>query len=225
MKLVLAYPVKPLHINQPFGANPAYYARFHDIYGKPEHGHMGIDFQAYHGQPVYAACDGMAFYSVDEHGGDGITIQTAPFDYQGGSARFNIINWHLCSANDPKFKPLTPTDGKLYPVKRGQLIGYADNTGAPFESSGDHLHFGLVPLAGNGNAINAANGFNGCINPVPYFDGSFAADPVGDPTLAQIAQDVDQVSHAIQNNPTPQVQGLAAQALALIQKMVARFFG
>lgn len=176
MKLELFYPVKPLHINQGFGANPEYYARFLDRFGKPEKGHMGIDFEAAHGTPVYSACDGIAHYETDAHGGDGIVVHTNPFDYQNGQATFNVIYWHLCSKDDPKLRPLIPTDGTQVQVSVGQLLGYADNTGAPFESSGDHLHFGLVPFDPKGNAIEAANGFNGCIDPTPYFVGYFAQD-------------------------------------------------
>lgn len=33
MKLQLTYPVKPLHLNQGFGANTDYYYKFHDLLG------------------------------------------------------------------------------------------------------------------------------------------------------------------------------------------------
>ncbi len=167
----LYYPTKPSIINQPFGGNPEYYARFIDEYGQPEKGHMGIDFVAPHGTPLYATCDGMAFYVQDSHGGDGIYIWTE----QEGQ-RFWVIHWHLCSKDDSQFKPLIPLDGSQVAVKAGDLIGYTDNTGAPFESSGDHLHFGLVPLNDNNIKLYPSNGFGGCIDPTPYFNGFFAAD-------------------------------------------------
>ncbi len=172
IKPFLFYPTKPSVINQSFGGNPEYYARFLDQYGQPLKGHMGIDFKAGHATPLYAACDGIAFYMEDSHGGAGIYITTT----QGGQL-YNVVNWHLCTKDDPKFKPVIPTDGVSHVgVKAGDLIGYTDNSGAPFESSGDHLHFGLVPLNSNGIKLDPSNGYDGCIDPTPYFNGYFAKD-------------------------------------------------
>lgn len=170
MKLELFRPVDPYHVNQGFAANPGYYARFHDALGKPEKGHMGIDLMAAHGQPVYAAVDGQARYVKDEHGGEGVYIFTGPYDYQGGTCWFNIINWHLVGDTDPNFPK--PFDSQS--VKAGDLIGYADNTGAPFESSGDHLHLGLQPVDSRGKPILIDNGFGGCIDPAPYLNQYYA---------------------------------------------------
>lgn len=173
MKLSLYYPIKPLHINQPFGANPDYYARFKDASGNPEKGHMGIDFMAVHGQPVYAPIDGIALFIKDEHGGEGIHIITDPLDYSGGTCWFDVILWHLIGDTDPT-KPMPIKDGDR--VSAGDLIGYADNTGAPFESSGDHLHLGLLPVDSNRRPIAPNNGFGGCLDPQPYLNGLFAVD-------------------------------------------------
>jgi murein DD-endopeptidase MepM/ murein hydrolase activator NlpD len=170
--LHLKDPVKPAIINQGFGNDPAYYARFKDQFGNPEKGHMGIDFRAAHGTPVYASCDGQAYFGRDEHGGEGIYIRTGLLDYNGQPAHFNVIHWHLCGDTDPHYASPIPLDGNMYPVETGDLIGYADNTGAPYESTGDHLHFGLLPLDQYNTIIDQKNGFNGCIDPMPYFDGS-----------------------------------------------------
>lgn len=176
-KLSLYYPVSPYHLNQGFGENPGYYARFHDEFGNPEKGHNGNDLMAFHGQPVYAATDGQAQFAQDAHGGEGIYITTDDsYDYKGAQVRFRIINWHLIGNTDPKYPSPIPLDGKQYPVKAGDLIGYADNTGAPFESSGDHLHLGLIPLNASLNALEPANGFNGCVDAQPFFNGSYAKD-------------------------------------------------
>jgi len=80
-----------MSVNQQFGANPDYYAKLIDAYGNPEKGHMGVDFFAPHATPLYAPCDGEAWYAQDEHGGDGIYIRTGPFDYNEGQVWFNII--------------------------------------------------------------------------------------------------------------------------------------
>lgn len=175
-ELRLYFPVKPFQIVQVYGASPEYYARFHDRFGNPETGHMGVDLRAAHGTPVYASIDGMAHFERDEHGGEGMVIRTAPRAYKGSMATFNVIHWHLIGDTEFKYPSPIPTDGKEYSVKIGDLIGYADNTGAPFESSGDHLHLGLVPFDMAGNAIEARNGKNGCIDPTTYFTGTYAVD-------------------------------------------------
>jgi len=178
MKLELSYPVKNCKIIQRFGGNPEYYARFKDSNGKPQKGHMGCDIMASHGTPVYAPCDGLVHFEKDSHGGEGMVLRpTGFYDYKGTDAQFNVVHWHLIGDTEPtKYPSPIPTDGVARPVKRGDLIGYADNTGAPFESSGDHLHFGLIPFDHLNNRIEAANGFNGNIDPVPYFDGFFAPE-------------------------------------------------
>lgn len=175
-ELRLYYPAKPFGINQVFGANPDYYARFKDRFGNPEKGHMGLDLRAPHGTPVYASVDGMAHFERDEHGGEGIVIRTGRYKYKGAGATFNVIHWHLIGDTDTNYPSPVKTDGSSVMVKCGDLIGYADNTGAPFESSGDHLHLGLVPFDDLGNAIEAKNGFNGCIDPTTYFTGFYAQD-------------------------------------------------
>lgn len=167
----LAYPVSPVSINQPFGANPAYYARFHDDFGNPEKGHMGVDLMAYHGQPIYAPCDGTAKWYVDEHGGEGFHIVTTQED-----GIWEVVLWHMCSRNDSNYKPLLDTEHPVE-VKIGQHLGYADNTGAPFESSGDHLHLGLIPIDPKGDPIYPRNGFNGAVDPLPYLSGSAVPAP------------------------------------------------
>lgn len=165
-----SYPVSQAVVNQKFGENPEYYARFHDQFGKPEKGHMGVDFMAAHGTPLYAPCDGSAKYMVDDHGGDGIHLT-----FSENGQWYLVILWHMCSKDDKEFPFQIPTDGSSTDVKRGQFLGYTDNSGAPFESSGDHLHFGLIPLKSDGiRVLNPANGFNGAIDPLPNFDGTFA---------------------------------------------------
>lgn len=174
-RLRLYYPTSSILLNQGFGSNAAYYSRFHDSHGNPLKGHDGLDFFAQHGTPVYAACDGMCHFEKDSHGGEGMSIHTTtPYAFGNAVAFFIVMNWHLIGDTDPKYPSPIPTDGKAYPVKAGDLIGYADNTGAPYESSGDHLHFGLFPVDDQENTLNIDNGFNGRIDPWPYFTGTYA---------------------------------------------------
>ena len=169
MKFSLSYPVTPVYFIQKFGENP-------QMYADPKYGgvvgHNGIDFNTGHGQPVYASHDGLASYQVDGGGGHGVVIVTdTEFDYLSGKAYFKSIYWHLADGlKEPKFaSPIAHITGFI-PVKAGQIIGYADNTGA---STGDHLHFGLKPVrhegAGVYSNIESNNGYLGAIDPMPYF--------------------------------------------------------
>lgn len=164
---VLWYPVKPLQVNQAFGVvNPFYKKNGINI-----DVHNGIDFQASHGQPVYAAHDGTCYPEVDSSGGNGVVIRSdKEYEYQGAMVRFKTIYWHLVKSD-----AVVKTGQN---VKAGDLIGYADSTGL---STGDHLHFGLKPQAWNENNwawynVEQNNGTMGAIDPAPYFNKFFAQD-------------------------------------------------
>lgn len=182
MKLQLSSPVTPFSVNQGWGLNGAYY----QANGIGIIGHNGLDLMAYHGQPVYAAHDGTAFYEIDDGQGHGIVIiSDQPYDYKGGQAFFKSIYWHLADpVKERQYDSLIyhhgANSGVGTPVKRGDQIGWADSTGL---STGDHLHFGLKPIQ-NGAApsigdapdvgigawvnIEAGNGYAGAIDPTPY---------------------------------------------------------
>lgn len=167
MKLELYYPLKPLRITQIFGVNGDYYrANGFDVLG-----HNGIDMGAYHGQPVYAAHDGLCYPNkLNPNEGAGVVlVSTEKYEYKGSEYFFKTIYWHLLYS-------IPIQAGEL--VKKGQIIGFADNTGF---SHGDHLHFGLKPILGNedpyawGN-LEQNNGYYGAIDPLPYFVGKYAVD-------------------------------------------------
>lgn len=191
MKFSIAYPVSPEQVIQGFGVNKAYYQANVD----PRlQGHPGIDFKAFHGQPVYATHDGVAFFEIDDKQGHGVVIRTNQvFDYvldpQYSQVYFKSIYWHFCDGvKEPQFNsPITFTDmyGAGQPVKRGDLIGYADSTGT---SEVDHLHFSVKPQLpsepnGTWSNVEQTNGFLGNIDPTPYFDGTFANIPIEDPVV------------------------------------------
>ena len=144
MELQLSYPLETVIISQVFGANP-------QMYSDPKYGgikgHNGLDFMAQHGTPIYATHDGFAQYQIDGGGGHGVVIITdKEVELKDGRVCYwKSISWHLCDGlKETKFA--SPLQGKtgFTKVKNGELIGYADNTGA---STGDHLHYGGKPVA------------------------------------------------------------------------------
>ena len=158
-KLKLKYPINPFFVNYAFG-------RVTDLYtAQGMKGHNGIDLLAYHGQPVYASHDGICYPEIDNGGGNGVVIRSLePYELPDGVCYIKTIYWHLIQDD-----AVVQTGQK---VKTGDLIGYADNTGI---STGDHLHFGLKPIA-QGEAdftwynTKQKNGYFGAIDPMPYFD-------------------------------------------------------
>lgn len=173
-------------------------------------GHPGIDFAASHGEPVYAAHGGAAIYIKDNDGGEGI------WNYANG---FITIMWHLIGDTDPKFPPPIPYDSKgvRTPVKKGDLVGYADNTGAPKESSGDHLHFGLLLTDANGIVLNQDNGTQGCVDPAPYLNGMYA-NPMQEVAneATTVATDVAKINPS--DPKAPQQESLIGQVIEKIEE-------
>lgn len=161
--LRLYKPVKPHIVNQIFGVNRTMYSQFGLI------GHNGIDLFTYHGQPVYAAHDGICYTEIDNNQGHGVTIRThEQYECAGQLVHFKTIYWHL-----EKSDAVVKTGQS---VKAGDLIGYADNTGF---STGDHLHFGLKPQVWDNSSwgwVNQLqnNGHLGAIDPTPFFTNTFA---------------------------------------------------
>jgi murein DD-endopeptidase MepM/ murein hydrolase activator NlpD len=166
MEKFLYYPVRqPINQTNLFGANPAQY--------KPlgNNGHPGNDFEAPSGTPLLAPCDGEAFYCFDKNGGDGIYIR-----YTDGTNYCNVILWHMWPKGNTTYPFSIPTDGTITKVKAGQMLGYTDNSGAPIESTGPHLHLGVMITNSSWTALAPENGFMGCVDPAPFYNGLFAAD-------------------------------------------------
>lgn len=178
MKLELTYPLKPYYVTQKFGETA-----FLDYYknnGVKFAGHNGLDLICHHGDAVRATHDGFAYYEVDSKQGQGVVvISKEPFDLLDGTNSFiKTIYWHLCDpVKEPNYiSPIRGNDG--VEVKIGDILGYTDSTGL---STGDHLHFALKPvMRGEPNNtfynVLQENGYNGAIDPAPYFNGRFAED-------------------------------------------------
>lgn len=120
-------------------------------------GHNGLDFAAWHGEPIYhcATFDGTMYTEKDNAGGIGVNVISNDPVLNGKHIKLKY--WHL--------KAPVGHDGKV--VKLGEQIGIADNTGA---SSGDHLHFGAKLCDKDGNNLEMGNGYYGAFDPLPYMD-------------------------------------------------------
>lgn len=171
-KLQLSYPINgnPIVLTQRFANVDPMYTNM------GMRGHNGLDYRTYHGQPVYASHDGYASYQVDSGGGHGVVIiSDKEYEVNGETSHIKSIYWHLVDPlKEPKFKsPIADKTG-FVKVESGDLIGYADNTGM---STGTHLHFGLKTVAKGEDQwvwynTNQNNGYFGCIDPQPFFNGS-----------------------------------------------------
>lgn len=208
----LYYPVKnPINQNNLFGANPSEYAPL------GQKGHPGEDFECPVGTPVYAPCDGAAFYATDGNGGCGIYIRTP----DAPSPTANIILWHMVPAGTPEYPYSIPTEkGTLTDVKAGQLLGYSGDSGYPKESTGPHLHLGVMPIGANELALNPGNGYLGCVDPAPFFNGKFAEDIATEQQVVEkTAAVVSLVSQATdQQIPHQQKLDILAEIEQFLQK-------
>jgi len=142
----LRLPVKDIKVNQPFGAN---FVDFYQNLGMK--GHNGIDFSAKHGCRVYAAHNGIILTAgTDSQGGNLIQIWDEKNSFK--TLYYHLLDWVVIQNQQ---------------VKAGDLIGHADNTG--IYTTGDHLHFGYKETIDGGNTKYPDNGYNGCIDPSPFF--------------------------------------------------------
>jgi len=201
----LYYPVKnPINQQNLFGAKEDFAASTGQL------GHPGIDFECPMYTPVYAPCDGNAFYVTDKYGGCGIYIRTLDNAY-------NIILWHMVPAGTPGYPySITASDFVLTPVKAGQLLGYSGDSGYPAESSGPHLHVGMMPLNSALTALNPTNGYMGCVNPLPFFNAKFAQDiPALEAVVATASTVVQDIATDTTDTPAQKISWLQQLSLWL----------
>lgn len=141
-------------VTQKFGVNPKNYAKF------GLKGHNGIDWATPDGTQIVATSDGEVIKSRAE--------KDANDKYSGYGEYVELLHWLK--------EPFDLWDKKVYgfatlyahfrkrevqvgdKVIRGQLIGFADNTG---NSTGNHLHFGFCYVDKNGLKLFRDNGFDG----------------------------------------------------------------
>lgn len=169
-KLRLYYPCKPYRVFQKYAeCMPDICDLYHSLGLK---GHNGEDVQCYSDTKLYASHDGTVVHA-GEDGSSGylVVIRTdEPYDYNGLGTYFKTLYAHL------RKDGLQVKAGQK--VKIGDFIALSDNTGI---SKGAHLHFGLKPVH-PGEAewqwfnLEQDNGYNGAIDPAPYWTGVHAID-------------------------------------------------
>jgi murein DD-endopeptidase MepM/ murein hydrolase activator NlpD len=157
MNLKICYPLNPpFPINQRWNEHPEYYNKI------GMKGHNGWDFCVQEGTPVYATHDGFVNFA----GIDGTMSKTIMIDTNNeGKEGYRTACAHLSE--------YFVSPGQK--VKRGELIGKTGNTGR--YTSGPHLHFGIKPIF-NYSELDRNNGYNGCVDPAPFFDGYYPKDVV-----------------------------------------------
>ena len=157
MDITLRQPLQKPKESQAFGADFKWYNPstglwewFYKQTYAPLMGHPGIDYACYTGTPIYSAHNGVCLY-----------------------AGFDPVNGNLVQIYDEVkgFKTLYGHNSEIKVkqgdiIKAGQLIALSGNTGA---GTGPHLHFGMKETTNGGNTKYPNNGFNGCIDPRPYF--------------------------------------------------------
>lgn len=143
------YPVNlPFIISQKWGENVTYYSQL------GLKGHNGWDFSIQTGTPVYACHDGIVWFAGTMNDG-AMQIGLDTLD----------CKWRTFYAHLSEFKV---TSGQA--VKKGDLIALSGNTGR--YTTGPHLHFGVHPIS-NFADVEPNNGWNGSVDPVHFFDGTY----------------------------------------------------
>ena len=124
-KIYIGKPLKNIKVTSPFT-----YRRYHPILHKYK-AHLGVDFRAKRGTPIFAVADGIVIFA-GVLGGYGKVVKIEHKD-----------NYMSLYAHQSRIKVSSGDE-----VKKGDIIGFVGSTG---RSTGPHLHFGLYL---NGRAID-----------------------------------------------------------------------
>lgn len=160
----LRYPLNDFDatLTQPYGKT-----KYAEAYGGMGlNGHIGMDYAAPEGTPVYASHTGIVFESWEDDTGGRIGYGgRVKLRYRNGQNGMETVYAHLSKA--------TVAVGEF--VEEGQVIGYVGNTGF---SSRSHLHFGVrflwfCDIGGTQvgkpcEVIDGDNGMLGWVDPAQY---------------------------------------------------------
>ena len=156
-KLLAAIPaIQPVK-NQDLSRMASGFGWRSDPFTKTNKKHMGMDFSAPKGTPIYASGDGVIERADQSSAGYGKHIRIEHgFGYVSLQA-------HLSNYNVKKGQR----------VKRGDLIGFVGNTG---RSQAPHLHYEIIK---NGEKINPINFYYGNLSPEEFAAMQKAAEVEG----------------------------------------------
>jgi len=148
-------------------------------------GHNGIDIPGLNGEDIYHAATFPGWFrsEADSSGGLGVDVVSNNSLFFPGKIPPEIINsavlhtqngvqgflhhvkmryWHLSMVIGHEGKQVT----------LGTVVGLMGNTGV---SSGTHLHFAPKWCDVNGGNISPRNGYNGALDPTPYYNNQVTA--------------------------------------------------
>ncbi|MBN1954562.1 MAG: SH3 domain-containing protein [Anaerolineae bacterium] len=170
MTFQINWPTQYGTITQQFNQRPEFYAKF----GLP--GHEGLDFQAPEGSEIYAAADGVV--SEVRLDGDSDPLHK-PY---GNQVRIQHAGPYLTIY--AHLSHVVVSVGQ--PVKAGQLVGLAGNTGNSF---GAHLHLTLKKEGATG--AGETNYPYDIVDPSSYLEPFSGGPPVQPPPPAQATLEVE----------------------------------
>jgi len=163
-------------ITQTFGANPSYYGQFY-IYGVPMKGHEGVDWGTPVGVKILAPFDGVVLRAGWQNDFPNYGNAVCLWDSVQKCAVWyaHLSEVHVAVGNN---------------IKKGFVMGKTGNSG---NSTGPHLHFGIVETDANGNRLHQYDGWGGFINPL----GSNINWILGKPVVNEWVKKLDKLKIAI----------------------------
>lgn len=184
--LKLDYPVDSRQIAQPFGGNAV-----EAYHGEGLKGHPGTDFQIDWGKPIYSASKGLGImYRMYNKDSSDLSKYRAPVEYIELEDCFVELTYGHCDHITCSIGPTIPREPIATVGNTGEVY-YGTELVTEIEKEkgshrGAHLHFQMrimqnvthtissdiaIQLLDNGTYLVAKqNGFNGCVDAMPYFD-------------------------------------------------------
>lgn len=240
-KLELWYPLKNFTITQKFGANDNVYYSQNKLKGHP-----GIDMFSFWGDNIYLPQSGKIYKLLHKDDPNLMNYRAVCILVEGDNGVTDVTEITLghcnsieCSLGESQTGTIVATEGNTGDVySAGTLVTKAQKDAG--SKAGSHLHLQLRPvervqtteagkqylLAGtDGTLYNDGsyylvplfdNGYNGCIDPMPFFNGKFAGDC---PIYKEMIQTLDEAVKIIQPIPEPLSSSETVSILLILKKV------